>query len=89
MAEPAKFEWDKNQDGQVTVCPLENIQTATMSDRHCVVRLEYLVNAGQPNQQEAAVQLSMSRDSAREFAQVLLRLADLPHIPAPATWSQH
>jgi hypothetical protein len=89
MAETAKFEWDKNAAGQVIVCPLEIVETVTMSDRNCAVRLEYLVNAGQPNQQVGAVQVSMSRDLARDFAQVLLRLADAPHIPAPPTQSQH
>ena len=85
----AEFEWDKNEAGHIVTHLLENVQTATLSDRACVVRLEYSVNAGQSNEAHEALQLRMSRDQAREVGQLLLRLADNPHIPAPPTRSRH
>lgn len=79
-------EWDKNESGEIVICPLESYQTATfqlsqMTNSACLVRLEYIVNAGAPNRSLAAVQLSMTPARARELAQELLSLSEEPHIP--------
>ena len=79
-------EWDKNEIGEIVICPLEGYETATfqlaqMKHSACLVRLEYIANAGKPNQSAAAIQLSMTPARARELAQELLSLAERPHVP--------
>lgn len=83
------FKWDKGSDDQITSHLLTYIQTATLGDRACLLRLDYEVDAHTKAPRREALQLRMSRDQARELAQLLLRLADAPHIPVPTTRSRH
>jgi len=83
------FTWEKDEAGNLILFRLEGYQTATLSEKDRLLRVEWLLNPGQPTEGLVGVQLALSREQAREVGQVLLELAEAPHILAPPTRSKH
>ena len=83
------FKWEKDANGAIRFFPYVGHQTATMSDKIGLLRLEFVSSPDQRDQDAHALQLALSRDQARELGKGLLLLADAPHIPHPPTGSRH
>ena len=66
----ADLEWDKDENGHVLICLYDGHQTATISDRKILLRLEYLAGPGSREETLRALQVALSRDQARELGQV-------------------
>jgi hypothetical protein len=83
------FDWETDAAGNLVLYQLEGFETATLSADRSVLRVEWLLNVGEPTEGLVGVQLVLTRDQAREVGHALLRLADAPHIPTPPTPAQH
>jgi hypothetical protein len=85
----AKFDWEKDEAGNLILFRFEGFQTATLPEGRSVLRVEWLLNEGRPSEGLVGVQLVLTRAQAREAGQALLQLADAAHIPTPPTSAHH
>lgn len=74
----------------IRLCPLTSYAAATMPGDSGMLDLEFVRT---PEELETGVRhrlrLAMSRAQARELGQMILRMAEMPHIPQPPTEARH
>ena len=85
----SNFEWQKDEAGNLVIHPYDGHQTATLTDRLVLLRLEYVVRPDTPSESREALQVALSRDQARKLSEQLQRVADAPHIPRPPSDARH
>ena len=79
----AHGEWEMDEAGQIVLAPLVGYGTATVSDEHCVLRVEFVTAPDQPAPQ--SIQLAMTRAQAAQLAEAIQQMATTRHASEPET----
>jgi hypothetical protein len=75
--------WEMDEAGQIVLAPLVGYGTATVSDEHCALRVEFVTAPDQPAPQ--ALQLAMTRAQATQLAEAIQQMAISRHAADPET----
>jgi hypothetical protein len=77
--------WDSDSDGNVILCPLTDFEVIDYSGQSVLLRLEYRLRPGEPEESSRVEQLQLSPQQAVRLARGLLDKAGAAPDPRPAT----